>query len=59
VSEDPPNDAGIVDGGDEAHAAPTAGRALSVCLMSAWTNTLSDALKLDQDLEKFGMRGYF
>jgi len=30
--------------------------ALSVCMMSAWTNTFADALKFDQDLEKFGMR---
>lgn len=34
--------------------------ALSVCMASAWTNTLSDTLKFDRDLEDFGMReGYF
>jgi alkylhydroperoxidase family enzyme len=34
--------------------------ALSVCMMSAWTNTLADTLKFDLDLDAFGMRrGYF
>lgn len=34
--------------------------ALSVCMMSAWTNTLADTLKFDLDLEEFGMRqNYF
>lgn len=34
--------------------------ALSVCMMSAWTNTLADTLKFDLDLERLGMRqGYF
>jgi hypothetical protein len=34
--------------------------ALSVCMMSAWTNTLADTLKFDLDLEEFGMRqSYF
>ena len=30
--------------------------ALSVCMMSAWTNTLADTLRFDEDLEGFGMR---
>jgi len=30
--------------------------ALSVCMMSAWTNTFADVLKFDEDLEEFGMR---
>lgn len=30
--------------------------ALSICMMSAWTNTLADTLKFDEDLEEFGMR---
>jgi alkylhydroperoxidase family enzyme len=29
--------------------------ALSICLMSAWTNTFADTLKFDADLEAFGM----
>jgi alkylhydroperoxidase family enzyme len=33
--------------------------ALSVCMMAAWTNTLADALKFDQDLERFGMRAEY
>ena len=34
--------------------------ALSVCMMSAWTNTFADALKFDLDLEEFGMcQSYF
>jgi alkylhydroperoxidase family enzyme len=34
--------------------------ALSICMMSAWTNTLADTLKLDQDLEALNMQeGYF
>lgn len=33
--------------------------ALSVCLMSAWTNTLSDTFKFDLDLEAFGIQDYF
>lgn len=34
--------------------------ALSVCMMSAWTNTLADTLKFDQDMEAFGLReGFF
>jgi alkylhydroperoxidase family enzyme len=34
--------------------------ALSVCMMSAWTNTLADTLKFDLDLEELGMRqNYF
>lgn len=32
----------------------------SICMMSAWTNTLADTLKFDLDLEDFGMRqNYF
>jgi alkylhydroperoxidase family enzyme len=30
--------------------------ALSICMMSAWTNTFADTLKFDEDLEAFRMR---
>lgn len=34
--------------------------ALAVCMMSAWTNTLAETLKFDQDMEAFGLReGFF
>jgi hypothetical protein len=34
--------------------------AMSVCMMAAVTNTLADALKFYEDLERLGMRpGYF
>ncbi len=34
--------------------------ALSIVMLSAFTNTMAQALKLDEDLERFGMRqGYF
>ncbi len=32
---------------------------LSVCMVSAFTNTLTDALKLDTDLDALGLEGYF
>jgi alkylhydroperoxidase family enzyme len=34
--------------------------ALSIVMLSAFTNTMAQTLKLDEDLERFGMReGYF
>lgn len=33
--------------------------AVSVCMMSAWTNTLADTFKFDEDLETFGMRAEY
>ena len=34
--------------------------ALSIVMLSAFTNTMAMTLKLDEDLERFGMReGYF